>query len=247
MTHANAGTSGDRAGRPEGEASKPGSGAMFDAIAERYDLLNRINSLGMDRRWRRKTVEALELSAGHRLLDIATGTADLLLEVARRHPDVGLVGLDPSEKMISIGRAKLESAGARAEVIAGDAQRMPFDDESFDRASICFGIRNVPDRELALSEMHRVLKPGGRLAVLELSEPKGGPLSFFARIHVAHVVPRVGAALSRGDEYEYLRRSIAAFPRPEIFAETIRAAGFARVTVRSFAFGACVLFVAERE
>jgi demethylmenaquinone methyltransferase / 2-methoxy-6-polyprenyl-1,4-benzoquinol methylase len=228
-------------------ADRPGSGAMFDAIAERYDLLNRINSLGMDRRWRRKTVEALELARGQRHLDIATGTADLLLEVARRHPGVELVGLDPSEKMLAIGREKIAAAGARAELITGDAQRMPFDDDSFDRASICFGIRNVPDRELALSEMHRVLKPSGRLAVLELSEPHGGPLSFFARIHVAHVVPRVGAALSRGDEYEYLRRSIAAFPQPEIFAETIRAAGFAKVTVRSFAFGACVLFVADRE
>jgi demethylmenaquinone methyltransferase/2-methoxy-6-polyprenyl-1,4-benzoquinol methylase len=220
---------------------------MFDAIAERYDLLNRINSLGMDRRWRRKTVEALELSAGHRLLDVATGTADLLIEVARRHPTVALAGLDPSAGMLAIGRRKLAEAGIEAELLEGDAQAMPFGDESFDRAAICFGIRNVPDREKALAELHRVLKPGGRLAVLELSEPRGGALSFLARIHVEHVVPRIGAALSRGAEYDYLRRSIAAFPPPEVFASTIEAAGFEKVTPRTFAFGACVLFVAEKE
>jgi demethylmenaquinone methyltransferase/2-methoxy-6-polyprenyl-1,4-benzoquinol methylase len=220
---------------------------MFDAIAERYDLLNRINSLGMDRRWRRKTVDALELEDGMRLLDLATGTADLLLEAAARSRAIEMVGLDPSEKMLAIGREKLARAGVKAELIAGDAQALPFADGSFSRASIGFGIRNVPDRERALSEIHRVLEPGGRLAVLELCEPGRGPMSFFARIHVEHVVPRVGAALSSGGEYEYLRRSIAAFPQPEVFAETIRAAGFAKVEVRAFAFGACALFVADRE
>jgi demethylmenaquinone methyltransferase/2-methoxy-6-polyprenyl-1,4-benzoquinol methylase len=227
------------------EVTRQGSGAMFDAIAERYDLLNRINSLGMDRRWRKKTVQRLELEPDHRLLDVATGTADLLLEVARRHPSVKLTGLDPSAGMLAIARKKL--AGIEAELIEGDAQAMPFADASFDRAAICFGIRNVPDREKALRELWRVVKPGGRLAVLELSEPKRGPLSFFARMHVEHVVPRVGAVLSRAGEYEYLRRSIAAFPPPEVFARTIEAAGFNEVTVKPFAFGACVLFVADKE
>jgi demethylmenaquinone methyltransferase/2-methoxy-6-polyprenyl-1,4-benzoquinol methylase len=227
--------------------TQAGSGAMFDSIARRYDLLNRINSLGMDRRWRRKTVEALRLSAAHRLLDVATGTADLLIEVARRHPGVGLVGLDPSEGMLEIGRQKLERRGVSAELVTGDAQAMPFPDGSFDRATICFGIRNVPDREKALRELFRVLGPKGRLAVLELSEPKGGALSFLARVHVDQVVPRVGAALSSAGEYEYLRKSIAAFPPPDVFAKTIEAAGFRSVSVRPFAFGACVLFVADKE
>ena len=227
--------------------ARGGSGAMFDAIARRYDLLNRINSLGMDRRWRRKTVEALQLSSGQRLLDVATGTADLLLEVGRRYSGITLSGLDPSEGMLAIGRRKLEEEGIAAELVLGDAQAMPFADGSFDRITICFGIRNVPDREKALCEMSRVLTPGGRLAVLELSEPKGGPLSFFARVHVEHVVPRVGAALSSAEEYRYLRRSIALFPPPEIFVKTIEGAGFGRVTSRAFAFGACALFVADKE
>ncbi len=231
---------------PEKETT-PGSGAMFDGIAERYDLLNRINSLGMDRRWRRKTVEALALEGGMRLLDIATGTADLLLEVGRRHPEVALTGLDPSASMLAIAQVKLAAHRLAAELVEGDAQAMPFEEGAFDRASVCFGIRNVPDRTKALVEIRRVLRPGGRLAVLELSEPRGGPMAFLARIHVDHVVPRVGAALSRAGEYEYLRRSIAAFPRPEIFAATIEEAGFTNVAVQAFAFGACVLFVADKE
>lgn len=224
-----------------------GSGAMFDAIAGRYDLLNRINSLGMDHRWRRETVRALDLDPGQHLLDVATGTADLLLEVARIHPDVALTGLDPSPGMLEIGRSKLSSRSVRGELVNGDAQKMPFPDRHFHRVAICFGIRNVPDRLGALREMHRVLKRGGRLAVLELSEPKGGPMAALARFHVQQVVPRVGALLSRGDEYRYLRSSIEAFPRPEAFAGMLEAAGFGAVQIRRFAFGACVLFVAGKE
>ena len=148
-----------------------GSGAMFDAIAHRYDLLNRVMSLGIDQRWRLRTVRALELKPGARVLDLATGTADVALAIARRHPDAHIVGVDPSERMLEVGRRKVTERGQEQtiELHVGDAQSLPFADASFDAVCIAFGIRNVPDRGRALREMARVTRVGGRVAVLELS------------------------------------------------------------------------------
>ncbi len=223
----------------------PGSGAMFDAIADRYDLLNRIISLGIDQRWRRLTVDRLELGAEPRVLDLATGTGDLALLIARRHPDARVVGVDPSRNMLAIGAAKVEKAGLaeRVEMQEGDAHHLPFDDDTFDAATIAFGIRNVPDRALGLRELARVTKPGGRVGILELSEPRSGLMGALARIHVHHVVPTIGALLSGKMEYRYLQRSIAAFPPPGEFADLMRANGFAEVEVTPLTFGTCALFV----
>lgn len=224
-------------------ARADGSGAMFDAIAQRYDLLNRVNSLGMDRGWRKKTVAALEVRPGHLVVDLATGTADVALALADAYPDAKIVGLDPSEGMLAVGRQKVGSR--QVELRVGDAQALPFSNQSVDRISMAFGIRNVPDRALALREMYRVLKPQGRVAILELREPEPGLIGSLARFHVHHVVPRVGAWLSGKDAYRYLQTSIAAFPAPEVFAELMVAAGFKIVAIKSLGFGACSLFVAE--
>ncbi len=228
------------------DAPRFGSGAMFDAIAPRYDLLNRLISLGIDQRWRRLTVEALRLSPGHRVLDLATGTADLALQIARRHPDVSLVGLDPSAGMLSVGRDKVRRAGLgeRLELVEGDAQALPFADGSFDGVCIAFGIRNVPDRPRALGEMRRVTRAGGRIAILELTEPPPGPLGALARFHVHQVVPTLGALLSGAREYRYLEQSIARFPPPAEFAEVMRQAGLAEVAARPLTFGVCCLWTA---
>ena len=193
--------------------TREGSGAMFDGIAARYDLVNRVISLGIDQSWRRKTVRALELGAGHRVLDLATGTADLAIQVAESEPSVSVVGLDPSAKMLAVGHEKVERAGlsGRVELVQGDAQALPFEDDSFDSVCIAFGIRNVPDRAQALREMSRVTRPGGRIAILELSEPRTGLFGKMARFHIHSVVPFVGALLSGVKEYRYLQRSIAAF------------------------------------
>lgn len=230
-----------------GEAD--GSGRMFDGIAERYDLLNRINSLGMDAGWRRAAIQALELCPGDRVLDVATGTADLPLELLRHEIDLRVVGLDPSSGMLSIGERKVKHAGLddRVELVFGDAQELPFPDSSFDAITMAFGIRNVPDRAMALREMSRVLKPARRVAILELSEPQNGLLAFFARLHVRFLVPAVGALLSGKSEYRYLRSSIEAFPRPEAFEGMLADAGLRPVQRRSFALGACVLYVATKE
>jgi demethylmenaquinone methyltransferase/2-methoxy-6-polyprenyl-1,4-benzoquinol methylase len=221
---------------------------MFDAIAARYDLLNRINSFGLDKGWRRKAVAALELIPGHKVLDLATGTGDLAIEIAKTLPTVEVVGLDPSKEMLAIGQRKVEAAGLgeRVKMIDGDAQALPFEDKSFDRVTIAFGIRNVPDRKKALLEIHRVLRPNGRLVILELSEPQDGLFGTMGRFHLTTIVPRVGALLSGGDAYRYLKTSIVAFPKASDFKRTLEDAGFAVPMVEPLTFGACHLYSADR-
>jgi demethylmenaquinone methyltransferase / 2-methoxy-6-polyprenyl-1,4-benzoquinol methylase len=225
--------------------SRDGSGAMFDAIAARYDLLNRILSLGIDRRWRSKTARALSLGASARVLDLATGTADLALRIAREEPSCQVVGLDPSARMLEVARGKVSRLGLadRIELVLGDAQSLPFSDRAFDGVCIAFGIRNVPDRPKALREMARVTRPGGRIAILELSEPEGGWLAPFARFHVHRVVPTLGALLSGAREYRYLQRSIAAFPNAANFSQMLEGAGIDIVEVCPLTFGVCHLYV----
>ncbi len=223
---------------------RPGSGAMFDGIAPRYDLLNRILSLGMDTRWRRLAVRALALPPASRVLDLATGTADVALEVARAHPDAIVHGIDPSRQMLARGRSKVATAGlaGRITLEVGVAEALPCPGASVDGVTIAFGIRNVPDRARALAEIARVLRPGRRVAILELTNPPGR----LARFHVHRIVPRLGALLSAGSPYGYLAHSIAAFPTAKEFAAALEQAGLRLVTMRSFALGATHLFVAER-
>jgi demethylmenaquinone methyltransferase/2-methoxy-6-polyprenyl-1,4-benzoquinol methylase len=222
-----------------------GSGEMFDAIAPRYDLLNRVLSLGIDQRWRRELVRQLELSADARVLDHATGTADLALLIARSGPGIQVLGLDPSTEMLRVGQLKVDAAGLaeRVELRRGDAERLEdVASASFDAVSMAFGIRNVPDRPRALAELCRVTRPGGRVAILELSEPRGvlGPL---ARWHVHRVVPWLGALLSGAKEYNYLQRSIAAFPPPEEFGRVMAQSGLRVLSIQPLTFGVCHLYV----
>ena len=228
-------------------ATQPGSGAMFDRIARRYDTLNRILSLGIDRGWRRRQVAALELEPGHRVLDLATGTADVALEILRQEPSARVLGVDPSSAMLEIGRDKLAASrpSADAELREGSAEELPFEDDSFDGVTIAFGIRNVPNRARALAEMARVTRPGGRIAILELAEPDGGLLAPFARFHIRQVVPRLGALLSGEREYRYLQSSIAGFPPPPQFAAMMEENGLEVLRVEELTFGVCSLFVAR--
>lgn len=226
---------------------RDGSGQMFDGIAERYDLVNRVISLGIDQSWRKKTVKALELTAGARVLDLATGTGDLAIMVAQTHPDVTVVGVDPSAKMLEVGQKKVAEAGLaeRLTLELGDAQALRFEANSFDGLCIAFGIRNVPDRLQGLREMARVTKPGGRVAILELSEPRGGVLGPLARFHVHSVVPTIGALLSGKREYHYLQKSIAAFPPAAEFEALMVEAGLRIVSSSALTFGVCHLYVGE--
>jgi demethylmenaquinone methyltransferase/2-methoxy-6-polyprenyl-1,4-benzoquinol methylase len=226
------------------ELVRGGSGAMFDAIAPRYDLMNRLISFGVDRRWRRRTVDALALPDDGAALDLATGTGDLALAIARRHPRARVVGVDPSTGMLELGRAKAARAGAAIGFQVGVAEELPFDDASFDAVSIAFGIRNVVDRPAALAEMARVTRPGGRIAILELGEPRAGIMAPLARFHIHQVVPRLGALLSGAREYRYLERSIARFPPADEFAALMERAGLSTIEIQPLTFGVCNLYVA---
>ena len=220
---------------------------MFDKIADRYDLLNRILSLGIDQGWRNQAVAALNLGPSARVLDLATGTADLAILEATTHPGCRVEGLDPSQRMLEIGRQKVERAqlSDRVTLVQGTAEQLPFDAGVFDGVTIAFGIRNVPDRPRALAEMARVTRPGGRVVVLELSEPRGGILGPFARFHVHSVVPFLGGLISGSREYRYLQRSIAAFPSPSEFAAIMEGAGLSVLETRPLTFGVATLYVAE--
>ena len=224
-----------------------GSGAMFDRIAARYDAMNRVLSFGLDRGWRRRTVRALALGAAPRVLDLATGTGDLAFDIARMHPDATVIGLDPSRQMLAVAQTKLDRRGlaGRITLVEGDAQRLPYRDGEMDAATIAFGIRNVPDRLLALREMARVVRPGGRVAILELGEPRRGFMAKAALFHTRHVVPRLGALLSGAREYKYLQRSIAAFPPSAEFAALMGQAGLHVIEVVPLTFGVCTLYVAS--
>jgi demethylmenaquinone methyltransferase/2-methoxy-6-polyprenyl-1,4-benzoquinol methylase len=220
---------------------------MFDGIAERYDLVNRVISLGIDQRWRRQAVRSLALRPGARVLDVATGTADLAIMSAKSEPSAHVVGLDPSERMLAIGREKVRRQGleGRIELRSGDAEALPFDDGSFDAVSIAFGIRNVPNRERALGEMARVTRSGGRVVVLELSEPPAGLFGPIARFHMHTLVPYVGGLISGASEYKYLIRSIAAFPPAAEFGAKMESAGLRLLETDPLTFGVCHLYVAE--
>lgn len=223
-----------------------GSGQMFDRIARRYDFMNRVLSLGLDKGWRRRTVKSLNLGDRPRVLDVATGTGDLAIDIARARPLARVIGLDPSEAMLAIAGEKLakKRLADRVSLVVGDAQKLPYKDCEMDAATIAFGIRNVPDRLAGLRELARVVRPGGRVAVLELGMPRGGLLSRAASIHTRYVVPRLGALLSGAREYKYLQSSIAAFPPNEEFVAMMKQAGLHVVEVVPLAFGACTLFVA---
>lgn len=223
---------------------------MFDAIARRYDTLNHLLSAGLDKRWRARAVEALELSETDRVLDVCTGTADLAIEAvtgAHGHAQ-SVVGVDFSAEMLRHGLAKVRAAGldARVRLVRGDATRVPVPDGRFDAAMVAFGIRNVVDTEQACREMRRVLKPGGRLAILEFGSPSIPGLRALYLWYFRRVLPLVGRLISKHhDAYSYLPASVIEFPTGEAFAAVLRRAGFGDVQHRTLTFGIVYLYVAR--
>ncbi len=231
-------------GAPETRAVR----ALFDRIAPRYDLLNRLLSAGIDRRWRRAAVAFLDRPGPLRVLDLCAGTADLLIEALGGHPATRGAGVDLSLPMLERGAAKLRGRGmdGRAALCAGDAEALPFAGASFDAALVAFGIRNVGGKEAALAEVARVLRPGGRLVVLEFSMPPG-PLGAAYRTYFGRVLPRLGAWVS-GDAhaYRYLPDSVALFPSPQEFVALMESCGFREVRVRALTLGIAQLYRGER-
>lgn len=206
---------------------------MFDRISPRYDLLNRLLSVGLDRGWRREAVRRMSAPPGGRVLDVACGTADLALEAARAVRGGAVVGVDFSAPMLVRARRKAESArrGAPVHLALGAAEHLPVASGSFDAAGIAFGIRNVPDRPRALREMARAVRPGGRVVVLELAAPRSGVLRRVVAFYLGRLVPLLGGSLSSGGAYRYLVRSMDSFPRPEDFLREMEEAGLVEAAV----------------
>ena len=211
---------------------------MFDRIAPVYDVMNRVMTAGLDRRWRAITV-AETVQPGDRVLDACCGTGDLAM-AARRAGAGEVVGLDFSERMLERARRK----EPEIEWVQGDVLALPFEDAGFDAATVGFGVRNVEDLEAGLRELRRVLRPGGRLAVLEITTPRG-VLAPFYRLWFDRVIPLLGRVLPGGTAYTYLPASVRRFPEPEVLADLMAAAGFARVRFRRFAGGIVALHVGE--
>jgi demethylmenaquinone methyltransferase / 2-methoxy-6-polyprenyl-1,4-benzoquinol methylase len=222
--------------------------SMFDRIAPRYDLLNRVLSGGTDTRWRRRAVDFLELRGDGRVLDLATGTGDLLIEALRRSPQTRGVGVDLSSGMLVRGAAKLERRGfsPRAALLAGDGERLPLASNAFAGALIAFGIRNVAHPEVALEELLRVLRPGGRLVVLEFSMPPG-LLGAAYRLYFERVLPWIGGLVS-GDRgaYAYLPASVGRFPSGDAFCALLGNVGFSGVEARRLSGGIAYLYRGEK-
>ena len=224
---------------------------MFDAIAWRYDRLNHLLSAGLDKRWRRRAIRELRLTDGDRVIDVCSGTADLAIEAATQHGSAAgrVTGVDFSGAMLAIGLDKIRRRGLepRVTLARGDAMALPFADASFDAATIAFGIRNVADPMAGCRELHRVLRPGGRLAILEFGMPETPVLAALYGWYFRHVLPRIGRLVSRHtDAYEYLPASVAAFPSGTGFVTILRQAGFPAVRSVRLALGAVYLYVAER-
>lgn len=222
---------------------------MFDDIAHRYDLLNRLLSFGIDRRWRRFAVSQLSIPAGGRVLDIATGTCDVALEVAENtDPSVKIVGEDFTQGMLVQGQQKLNSSvhGERIMLVNAPCEEIPHPDASFDAITIAFGIRNVVDRPAGLREMHRVLKPGGRMVILEFSNPRSQLFRKLYYFYFQKILPTIGGFLSKRSAYQYLPDSVLEFPAQEEFSRMMGEAGFSRLQHCALTFGIATVYVGDK-
>lgn len=220
---------------------------MFDAIAPDYDRLNHIMSFGTDRQWRRRAVRALADSPKPlQILDVASGTGDFAIAIAKKvSPESEIIGIDLSEKMLEVGRTKVPD---NIRLQQGDVEALPFPDNTFDRVSVAFGIRNFEHLGQGLSEMHRVLHPGGRMVILELSYPDNPFLLWCYKLYTLHILPFIGGLIS-GDRkaYTYLPHSILAFPKADTIVPMLQNIGFRQVRVSRFTFGTCVMYVGEKQ
>lgn len=234
------------------ELSDKGRGVrkMFDTIAPRYDLLNRLLSFGIDRRWRRYAVAQLQIPAGGRVLDIATGTCDVALEIAGRTDEsVRIVGEDFTQGMLVQGQKKLDQSffGSRIMLVNAPCEAIPHPDCSFDAITIAFGIRNVVDREQGLREMLRVLKPGGRAVVLEFSNPRSRLFRGLYYFYFQHLLPAIGGLFSQRSAYQYLPDSVLEFPAQEDFSSMMSAAGFVRTRYVDLTLGIATVYIGDKD
>ena len=218
---------------------------MFDRIAFRYDFLNRLMTLGIDKTWRRKAAICIKKHQPNRLLDIATGTGDFAFQLARLMPTSYVIGVDFSSKMIKqASRKKSEISNSdNVDFAIADAENLKFESNTFDAVSCTFGVRNFENLERGLSNMYRVLKPGGIGVILELSEPKNLAIKLFHELYFHRFVPVLGTIITGEDKaYSYLQKSVRHFPDRKQFVGILKKAGFKNVKAKSLSFGMCTMF-----
>ena len=223
--------------------------AMFDNIAPAYDFMNRAMTLGIDKSWRKLAVNlAAREESSKKVLDVATGTGDLAIALAKAIPRASVIGIDLSEKMLEEARKKVAEAGIadRVVLMPGDCLSLPFDDATMDVVTVAFGVRNFENLERGLAEMRRVLRPDGRLIMLELSVPQSRIVRPLYQIYTRGVIPMVGRMVSKDTSaYSYLPASIAAVPQGDDMVRLIRNAGFKSAVYRPLTFGVCTLYVGQ--
>ena len=222
---------------------------MFDRISPKYDALNHLLSLNIDKIWRKKAAKAASRNHPKAILDLATGTADLAIALAKRNPQALITGMDISEKMLEIGKEKVAklSLENQIELRLGDAAALPFEDASFDAVTVAFGVRNFEDLSKGLAEISRVLKPNGQAVILEFSMPEKFPVKQLYRFYFKRFLPKIGRCVSKDDgAYSYLPASVEKFPKPNAFSDMMASFGLKTQHVKSLSFGIATLYVATK-
>ena len=220
---------------------------MFDDISPHYDFLNHFLSLGIDIYWRKKFTRKLDIQDGDTILDVACGTGDVGFEILKKH-SVSITGIDLSQKMIELAQEKASKRNLdKITFLQGDAENLPINDNSVDCLTISYGFRNISNYETALSEFHRVIKPGGKLGILEFSEPKSKVVGFIFRIYFHHILPRIASLFSRSDAYRYLPESVDFFPTRHDICRKIIYSGFQRAEIHDLTFGISTIFLGFKD
>jgi demethylmenaquinone methyltransferase/2-methoxy-6-polyprenyl-1,4-benzoquinol methylase len=222
---------------------------MFDKIAYRYDFLNRFLSLGIDVGWRKKAIRLLVPDHPKQILDVATGTGDFALMSYEMLQPERVTGIDISDGMLEIGRKKIEKAGLQQhiELLNGDSENMEFEDNTFDAVTVAFGVRNFANLEKGLSEIKRVLKPGGKLAIVECTVPSTPIIRQLYIFYMKNIVPKIGKIIAKNnDAYKYLNNSVLQFPEKENFVQILNQSAYRNAFYKTLTLGICTIYCAEK-